>query len=199
VQIVKYPHPTLRYHAKPLRRVDGDLKNMVGKMLELMYANKGIGLAANQVDLPYRLIVMNIESDPALKEHEHVFINPVILERKGGMEEKDEGCLSLPEIYAPVKRPSKIVVNAYNIAGQEITWELNGLYARVVQHECDHLDGILFIDRLSPANLLNIKEAIEDMEAAFSGERQRGEIPDDRLITARLSELEVARTWVDRS
>jgi len=194
VQIVKYPHPTLRYHAKPLRRVDSDLKKMVAEMLELMYANKGIGLAANQVDLPYRLIVVNIESDPARKDQEYVFINPVILERKGGVEEKDEGCLSLPEIYAPVRRPTKAVVNAYNLAGEEITWELNGLAARVVQHECDHLDGVLFVDRLSPANLLNIKQALEDMEAAFSGDRQRGLIPDDRLITARLNELEVART-----
>ena len=194
MRIVKYPHPTLRYRAKPLRRVDSDLKKMIREMLDLMYANKGIGLAANQVDLPYRLIVMNIESDPALKEEEHVFINPVILQRKGGIEEKDEGCLSLPEIYAPVKRPAKAVVNAYNFAGEEITWELNGLDARVVPHDCDHLDGILFIDRLSPANRLKIKQALEDMEAAFSGERQRGLIPDDRLITARLSELEVART-----
>ena len=68
------------------------------------------------------------------------------------------------------------------------------MYARVVQHECDHLDGILFIDRLSPANLLAVKQALQDMEAAFSGERQRGLIPDDRLIAARLSELELART-----
>ena len=114
MQIVKYPHPTLRHRSKPIRRVDADLKKMVREMFELMYANKGVGLAANQVDLPYRLIVANTESDPALKEQEHVFINPVILERKGGMEEKDEGCLSLPEIYAPVRRPTKIVVNAYN-------------------------------------------------------------------------------------
>jgi peptide deformylase len=72
--------------------------------------------------------------------------------------------------------------------------ELSGLYARVVQHECDHLDGVLFVDRLSPANLLKIKQDLEDMELAFSGERQRGLIPEDRLIVARLSELEVART-----
>ncbi len=194
MRIVKYPHPTLRYKSKPLLRVDSELKKMIHQMLDLMYANEGIGLAANQVDLPYRVIVMNIKSDQNAKEEEHAFINPVIVQRKGRMEEKEEGCLSLPEISAPVKRPQKIVLNAYNLAGQEVTWELEGLHARVVQHECDHLDGILFIDRLSPANLLAVKQALHDMEAAFSGERQRGIIPDDQLIAARLSELETART-----
>jgi len=194
VHIVQYPHPTLRYKSKPLRRVDSELKRMIHEMLDLMYANQGIGLAANQVDLPYRLLVMNIKSDQTAKDEEHVFINPVILQRKGTMEEKEEGCLSLPDIYAPVKRPQKIVLNAYDLSGREITCEMEGLHARVAQHECDHLDGVLFIDRLSPANMLAVKEALEDMEAAFSGERERGLIPEDRLISARLSELELART-----
>jgi peptide deformylase len=194
VRIVKYPHPTLRYKSKPLLRVDSELRKMIHQMFDLMYTHEGVGLAANQVDLPYRVIVMNIKSDAAAKDEEHAFINPVIVQRKGGMEEKEEGCLSLPEIFAPVKRAQKIVLNAYNLSGQEVTWELDGMYARVVQHECDHLDGILFVDRLSPANLLAVKEALQDMEAAFSGERQRGLIPNDQLIAARLSELEMART-----
>ena len=194
MRIVKYPHPTLRYKSKPLLRVDTELRKMIHQMFDLMYAHEGVGLAANQVDLPYRVIVMNVKSDVAAKDEEHAFINPVIVQRKGGMEEKEEGCLSLPEIFAPVKRAQKIVLNAYNLSGQEVTWELDGMYARVVQHECDHLDGILFVDRLSPANLLAVKEALQDMEAAFSGERQRGLIPNDQLIAARLSELEMART-----
>lgn len=167
---------------------------MVREMFDLMYAQEGVGLAANQVDLPYRLIVMNVKADPSAKEEEYAFINPVIVQRKGGMEEKEEGCLSLPQIFAPVKRSRKIVLNAYNLAGEEVTWELEGMHARIVQHECDHLDGILFIDHLSPANMLAVKQGLQDMEAAFSGERQRGTIPDDQLISARLSELETART-----
>jgi len=159
-----------------------------------MYAQEGVGLAANQVDLPYRLIVMNVKADPSAREDEYAFINPVIVQRRGGMEEKEEGCLSLPQIFAPVKRSRKIVLNAYNLAGEEVTWELEGMVARVVQHECDHLDGILFIDHLSPANKLAVKQALQDMEAAFRGERQRGLVPDDQLISARLSELETART-----
>ena len=193
MRIVKYPHPALRHTSKPLRRVDSGLKFMVRQMLDLMYAQEGVGLAANQVELPYRLIVVNIKSDPAAKEEEHVFINPVITARKG-LEEKEEGCLSLPGINAPVKRSQKIAVNAYNLAGEEITWELEGLYARAVQHECDHLDGILFIDRLSPANLLAVKQDLSDLEAEFAGDRRLGLIPEDQLITARLSELELART-----
>ncbi len=193
LRIVKYPHPTLRYKSKPLLRVDGELKAMVRQMLDLMYANEGIGLAANQVDLPYRLIVMNLKSDPAAKEEEFVFINPVIVQRKGS-DEKEEGCLSLPDIRAPVIRSQKIALNAYNLAGQEITLQLDGMLARAVQHECDHLDGILFIDRLSPANFLAIKQDLLDLEAEFSGDRRLGLIPEDQLITARLAELETART-----
>jgi len=194
VRIIKYPHPTLRHRSKPLRRVDNELRGMVREMLDLMYAQEGVGLAANQVDLPYRLIVMNVKADPSAREDEYAFINPVIVQRRGGMEEKEEGCLSLPQIFAPVKRSRKIVLNAYNLAGEEVTWELEGMVARVVQHECDHLDGILFIDHLSPANKLAVKQALQDMEAAFRGERQRGLVPDDQLISARLSELETART-----
>ena len=194
VQIVKYPHPTLRHKSKPLRRIDSGLKQMVDEMLDLMYAHKGIGLAANQVDLPYRLIVMNAQSDPKAKQDEYVLINPVVLQQKGGTEEKEEGCLSFPELYAPVRRPVTVVVGAYDLSGHEVNLELSGLHARVVQHECDHLDGVLFIDRLSPANFLKVKRDLEDMELAFSGERQRGVIPEDRLIAARLSALEVART-----
>lgn len=193
MQIVKYPHPTLRYQSKPLRRVDADLRKMVRQMFELMYEHEGIGLAANQVDLPYRLFVMNLAADSDAKDEEHVFINPVIVERKGSAEDR-EGCLSFPEIFAPVVRSEHITVNAYDIDGQELTYELSGLPARAVQHESDHLDGSLFIDRMSPANRLAIKEALEELELEFQGERRRGVIPDDGLIAARLGELEAART-----
>ncbi len=182
MRIIKYPHPTLRHKSRPLQRVDSVLKGLVHQMLDLMYANEGVGLAANQVDLPYRLIVVNSKADPAAKEDEHVFINPVITSRKG-LDEKEEGCLSLPGINAPVKRSQKITVSAYNLAGEEITWKLEGMFARIVQHECDHLDGILFIDHLSPTNLLAIKQDLSDLEAEFAGDRRLGLIPEDGTIT----------------
>ena len=192
LRIVKYPHPALRHKSRPLRRVDGELKKIVREMFDLMYEHKGIGLSANQVDLPYRMFVLNLESDPT-KGVEQVFLNPVIA-RRSGTAEAEEGCLSFPEIYAPVKRSEKIVISAYNAEGEEVNCELNGLFARGVQHEYDHLDGILFIDRLSPAALLSIKQALLDLELEFQGDRQRGVIPDDRQITTRLTELEQLRT-----
>ena len=193
MQIVKYPHPTLRYQSKPLRRVDAELRKMVRQMFDLMYEFEGIGLAANQVDLPYRMFVINLTADPAAKDEEHVFINPVITRRKGSAEDR-EGCLSFPEIFAPVVRSEEITVNAYDINGEELTYDLSGLPARAVQHETDHLDGTVFIDRISPANRLAIKEALQELDLHFQGERRRGVIPDDGLITARLGELEAART-----
>jgi peptide deformylase len=192
LRILKYPHPVLRHKSKPLRRVDGDLKNSVRAMFDLMYEQKGIGLAANQVDLPYRFFIINPEGDPE-KGQEFVFLNPVIEKRQGTVE-AEEGCLSFPEIYAPVKRSAKVTVSAYNLAGEAVTSELSGLLARAVQHEYDHLDGVLFIDRLTPSGLLSVKQALLDLEEQFAGDRQRGVIPDDQQIASRLAELEQLRT-----
>ncbi len=193
MQIIQYPHPTLRHASKPLKRVDKELHEIVRGMFELTYAAKGVGLAANQVDLPYRLFIINLQSDPAAADQEFVFLNPVLTSRKGNAE-AEEGCLSLPGLYGDVKRPERIVLNAYNLAGQEVTMELDGLFARVVQHEIDHLDGILFIDRLSPTREMAVKETLEEFEIQFAGHRQRGEIPDDETIARRLAELEKLRT-----
>jgi peptide deformylase len=192
LRIVKYPHPALRHKSKPLRRVDSELQKIVREMFDLMYEQKGIGLAANQVDLPYRLFLINLEGDPE-KAEEHVFLNPVI-EKRSGAAEAEEGCLSFPEIYAPVKRPEKVTVSAYNLSGQEIRMELNGLFARAIQHEYDHLDGVLFIDRLSPSGMLSVKQALSDLELEFEGDQKRGVLPADVQIAARLAELELLRT-----
>jgi len=161
-------------------------------MFDIMYQHKGVGLAANQVDLPYRFFILNLESDPS-KGEEFVFINPVISRRRGTAE-GEEGCLSFPEIYAPVKRSEHVEISAYNLAGEEVNFELSGLFARAVQHEYDHLDGIVFIDRLSEAALMSIRNALSDLESNFEGQRHRGVIPDDQQIASRLAELESLRT-----
>ena len=114
--------------------------------------------------------------------------------KRSGTQEAEEGCLSLPEIYGDVKRSAKIVVSAYNLAGQEMRYELTGLFARAVQHENDHLDGVLFIDRLSETGRLAVQDAVEVLEREFADERTRGRIPDDRQIAARTAELEALRT-----
>lgn len=193
MHIIQYPHPTLRHVSKPLKRVDQELASAVREMFELMYEAKGIGLAANQVDLPYRLFVINLASDPAAEDQEFAFLNPVLTGRKGNAE-AEEGCLSLPGVYGDVKRSERVTLNAFNLSGQELTMELDGLFARAVQHEIDHLDGILFIDRLSPTGEMAMRDALADFEAQFEGMRERGEIPDDAAITRRLHDLERLRT-----
>ena len=193
MRIVKYPHPTLRYKSKDLRRVDADLRRMVREMFDAMYAHEGIGLAANQVDLPYRLFILNLTADSSAKDEEHVFINPVISQPRG-MAEDREGCLSFPEIYAPVRRPEKISLQAYTLAGQEVCYDLDGLLGRAVQHESDHLDGKLFIDRLSPGHMAAIREDLVDLEMEFATDREHGLIPADAVVAARLAELESVRT-----
>jgi peptide deformylase len=192
LRILKYPHPALRHKSKLLRRFDSELKNIVAEMFALMYEQKGVGLAANQVGLPYRFFIVNLEGDPA-KAPGYVFLNPEI-SRRSGMVEAEEGCLSFPEIYAPVKRSEKLVLSAYNLDGEEINYDLNGFFARAVQHEYDHLDGVLFIDRLSPSGLLSVKQSLLDLELEFQGDRERGIVPADQEIAHRLAELEQLRT-----
>ena len=193
MRIIRYPHPTLRHESKPLRRVDAELHEIVREMFELMYKAEGIGLAANQVDLPYRMFVLNLTGDRAAAEKEYVFLNPVLRSPKGSAE-SEEGCLSLPGLYGQVRRPERVVLNAYDLTGRELTLDLDGLFARAVQHEVDHLDGVLFTDRLSPTALADARPELERFEDQFLTERERGEIPDDRAIAARLAELEKLRT-----
>jgi peptide deformylase len=188
LQVVVYPHPTLRHKSRPVRRVDADLARIVREMFDLMYASEGIGLAANQVNLPLRLLVVNPAGRPGESE-EYVLINPV-LSRPKGNEEAEEGCLSFPELYGPVKRPKQITVNAYNLQGDEIQADLTGMLARVVQHEFDHLDGVLFIDRMSATARAVVQPTLEEFELVFRSRRQTGEIPGDEVLARELADWE---------
>jgi peptide deformylase len=193
LQVIHFPHPTLRHRSKPITKVDAELRKIVAEMFDLMYEHEGVGLAANQVNLPYRLFVTNVEGDPKLKELECVFINPV-LSKGRGQAEAEEGCLSIPEIRAPVVRKETVHVQAYDLAGNEIEGDVEGFAARVLQHETDHLDGTLFIDRLGPAQLGAIKDKLAELELDFRSRRETGEMPGDEAIAAHLKELETLRT-----
>ncbi len=193
LEIIHYPHPTLRHVSRPLKRVDSELKRMIEEMFALMYEHEGVGLAANQVDLPYRVFVANPEGDPEALDAEAVFINPVII-KGSGQEEQEEGCLSIPGVRAPVVRQERVMVEAYNLAGEKISGELNGLFARIAQHEIDHLDGRLFTDRLSPTQYADIAGEMEEFEIDFQSKRGVGEMPSDEAIAARIAELERLRT-----
>jgi len=193
LQIIHYPHPTLLRVAKPLRRIDADLRKIVAEMFDLMYEYRGIGLAAPQVNLPYRLFVVNETGDAKQPDHERVLINPVLSKPKGSAED-EEGCLSIPKVYAQVRRPASIRVQAYDLSGQAIDLMAEGLLARVLQHENDHLDGVMFIDRLAPTQLMDLKDQLEDFRTEFAQRRDLGEIPNDAKILETLAELEKLRT-----
>lgn len=184
----------MRRVAKPLKRVDAELVRQIEQMFDLMYEHKGIGLAATQVDLPYRFFVLNLTGDPGQREWQQVFLNPVVSQPKGGLAEAEEGCLSLPGLYAQVRRPAKVRVQAYDLRGQEIDLAVDGLFARAVQHEADHLDGVLFIDRLTPTALAEVRESLLEFEDVFASQQQTGAIPPETEILARLAELEQLRT-----
>ena len=188
MQIINYPHPTLRHKSKVIHRVDAELREIVRQMFSLMYEAKGIGLAANQVDMPLRLSIINSEGDPEEGE-ELVFINPV-LSQPEGQAQSEEGCLSIPGVSAPVSRPSQIHVEAYNLQGEQFSASLSEIMARVVQHENDHLDGILFTDRVATANKLDLEQTLDELAIEFQSRRDSGDIPDDKQILARLAEFE---------
>ncbi len=188
IQIVSFPHPTLRHKSKPVRRVDAELVQIVREMFRLMYANNGIGLAANQVDLPLRLFIVNLSAKPDEGE-EFVFINPVLSKPKGN-EEFEEGCLSFPELYGPVTRPKQITVQAYNLRGEEIRMNLDGMLARVIQHEYDHLDGTVFVDRMTPTARAKAQPMLDEFELGLRALRQTGAVPGDDVIASRLAQWE---------
>jgi peptide deformylase len=189
MEIVQYPHPALRWKSKPITEINAELRATIRRMFDLMYEHKGIGLAANQVALPYRLFIVNVTSDPDQKDEEHVFINPEITKRKGSVE-GEEGCLSFPELYGPVRRADQIVVEAFDLKGFSFEMPLTELSSRVVQHETDHLDGVLFPDRMTEAARRELESRLSDFEAYFRRQQESGEISSNEEIQKRLSELE---------
>jgi peptide deformylase len=146
--IITLPDPKLRLVSKPIERVDDELVRLIDDMIETMHKAPGIGLAAIQVAEPIRLLVVDIakENEPRAP---HVFVNPEILWRADERNTYEEGCLSIPEYYADVERPASVRVRALDRDGKEREVLAEGLMATVIQHEIDHLDGVLFIDHLS--------------------------------------------------
>lgn len=146
LRVLKYPDPFLKTKTQPIESVDDSDRQEIADMFETMYEETGVGLAATQVGLDKRIFVMDCSSD---KTEPMVFINPVISEKVEEVE-GEEGCLSFPGVYAKITRARKITVTALDKDGQEFTKTYAGLEARCVQHELDHLDGVVFFDYLSP-------------------------------------------------
>jgi peptide deformylase len=189
MDIVHYPHPALRWKSRPVTEINADLRAIVRRMFELMYEHKGIGLAANQVGLPLRLFVINLTGEVSEKDEEIVFINPEIIRRKG-TETGEEGCLSLPKLYGDVRRAEKIVVEAFDLEGQGFEVSVDELAARAIQHESDHLDGILFPDRMTDTAKKELLPAMSDFEALFQRQLEIGTLPPIEAIQQQLKAWE---------
>lgn len=158
--VLHYPNPRLRLKAAPIAVIDESIKALAGDMLETMYAEGGIGLAATQVGVQKRLVVMDLSEE----RNQPVFmVNPEILSVEG-KEEMQEGCLSVPGFYETVERAETIKFRYLSLDGKTVEQETDGLLAVCVQHEIDHLDGKLFIDYLSPLKRQRIRKKIEKQE-----------------------------------
>lgn len=146
--ILAYPDPRLRTIAKPVEVVDETIKTLVDDMFETMYAARGIGLAATQVDRHVRVVVMDLAKEGETPAPQ-VFINPVVTPLTDELAPYQEGCLSIPEVYDTINRPCRVKIEALDKAGQAFSIEADGLLAVCIQHELDHLNGVLFVDYLS--------------------------------------------------
>jgi peptide deformylase len=196
MKIVHYPHPALRHKARPVASIDKTVQLQVGAMLELMHENRGLGLAGPQVAWPFRVFVMSIKGDPDKPGTDGVFINPVIIERKGSVE-GEEGCLSFPGFYQKVRRAKTMKAQAYNLKGELVEVSASDLEARVWQHEVDHLDGILFIDKMGTIAKMASRGEIRRFEKDFRRLQERGEIPSDNEIERQLRALENGASPLD--
>lgn len=145
MDIVTYPEEVLRQEAEPIDEITDEVRDLAEKMTETMFRQEGIGLAAPQIGVNKRLIVVDLEDDF------HILVNPEIAEESEEEESMEEGCLSVPGPEAPVNRAKEVVVKGINLDGEEVELHREGLAARVFQHEVDHVNGILFIDQLSEA------------------------------------------------
>ena len=161
--IIRYPDPRLRRACAPVETFNDDLKSLAGRMLELMKQADGIGLAAPQVGVLRRLFVCDV---PGTTGGPIAFANPVLTDLQGE-DAAEEGCLSIPEVTVTVKRATRCRIEALDLDGQPITLEGVDLAARCWQHECDHLDGRLIVDRMSEADRIANRRALKRLESRF--------------------------------
>lgn len=164
LEIVHYPDPRLREVCGEVERVDDRLRAVIDRMFELMFHHRGVGLAGPQVGLGIRLFVASPTFEP---EDRRVYVNPRIVDVEGS-EEAEEGCLSLPGVACKVKRAASATIRALNRAGEPFEETGEGLTARIFQHETDHLDGRLLVDRMGSVAKLANRRALRDLEEQFS-------------------------------
>jgi peptide deformylase len=167
--ILRYPDARLHKVAAPVKRVDDEIRHLISDMAETMYAAPGIGLAATQVDAHVRVIVIDVSET---RDELRVFVNPKIIAASGEAE-REEGCLSVPEVYEKVCRAERITVRALDAAGEPFELEAEGLLAVCIQHEIDHLEGKVFVEKLSRLKQSRIRARLKKRERAPEPESRR--------------------------
>jgi peptide deformylase len=165
LNILRYPDPRLHRIAEPVREVDEHIRQLVRDMAETMYAAPGIGLAATQVDVHLRVIVIDVSE---ARDQLRVFINPEIVQHSAEAKVYEEGCLSVPGVYDEVERPDRVTVRALDQHGAAFTLDADGLLAVCVQHEIDHLNGRVFVQYLSRLKQSRIRSRIQKAERAVA-------------------------------
>jgi peptide deformylase len=176
LNILYFPDPRLRNVARPVKQVDDTVRKLTDDMLETMYAAPGIGLAATQVNVDKRVIVIDVSED---RDQPLYLINPEILELEGE-EDMEEGCLSVPGVFEAVQRADRVRIRALGRDGQPFEMEANDLLAVCIQHEIDHLDGKLFVDYLSQLKRTRIRKKLEKEQRQSAPEAAA--TPDKRVI-----------------
>lgn len=171
LRLVYYPDPILRRPSAPIKEVTPELREAVPQMFEIMYGHRGIGLAGPQAGLPHRIVVANILGDPKKPEEEKVFVNPEILVR-GGVMAEEEGCLSLPGLAAKIRRSAWVKVRYRDLDGQAWEIQVEGLWAKLFQHEVDHIDGLLMVDKMTAADLKQAKPLLQELEEDYASKRE---------------------------
>jgi peptide deformylase len=180
LRILRFPEPGLRRKAQQVAEISSEVRAVVQRMIEMMHEAEGIGLAAPQVGLPWRLFVAFVhpaegrspESSPVTAlASPRVYINPVLSAPTGAPEPYEEGCLSIPDITGEVLRPPVITISATDLEGASFTQTGAGLLARCWQHECDHLDGVLIIDRMTQLSRLKNRAALRELEKSAKARR----------------------------
>lgn len=161
-----YPDSILKRRCGPLREVNDEVVERAEQMLDLMYEWTGLGLAAAQVGWTRRVVTVDVEG---ARQGTRIFVNPSIIHREGHMEE-EEGCLSLPGVKLIVPRAEKVAVVAYTMNGERVEMEAEGLLSRVWQHELDHLNGLLIIDKVPPTTLMTVREQLKKLEREAQAE-----------------------------
>jgi peptide deformylase len=167
-QITRYPDKVLAKAAKPVERIDDNIRQLVKKMTDIMLQNKGIGLAAPQAGVSLRLFIISLDGS---RENVKVYINPTVTP-SGELDESEEGCLSVPGIYTKIRRYKKCRVTATDLDGNEFTEEADGLYARCLQHESDHIEGMTIADRMPSAARITHRKQLKKLRQEQEKKRE---------------------------